>query len=477
MSLPNQINKDVPAGSDLPSTLDNRIRNLALGLEDILGIPDQTNISNAGFAFVSSGLSSIRLQDSGATPSVSGHLQMKSNNLMIHDGTSAYSVVLDTRTGVVSNKTFPTATLTDPTITGTVSGVATYNSTILLSPVVQGTISGVLDFQSTHTLALNPPWRLTATVAANALTIAVKNVDGNDATATSTIPFAFHSPTLTDGRTIIGSVSTALAVVVPATGTLGFTASQTSRIWVGGYYDTGTMKPFAWHALDSANSNYSIKTPGKNTISTTAISTASDSAGVGYSTTAVTNAPWQWLGYVEIQSDATPGNWANNPTVVRPVMPWGPKPGDVIQDIYQDDGLLATGTGTIPNDNSIPQQTEGNQFMKQSITYTSAVNLAEVEHVGVYGESTNVNYVVALFQGSGANAIGVWYGAQLGGADSGETMFARFRHVPGTANSSFEYKFRAGLESAGTTYFNSDTTTPKFAGLCKSSIRLRELFI
>lgn len=465
MALPAQLNQSVPAGSDLPSTLDNRHRAHVLAVEDILGIPDVTNISAAGFGWDSTGLSSIRLQNAAVNPSVSGHLQRNGVNLMYHDGTSSYGLVLDTRTGVLSNKTLTNVTLSSPTITGaTLTGL-------------QGPITGVLEFASTHTLALNPPWRISASVAGNALTVAIKNLDGNDATSTSTIPFAFNTNTLTDSAIVIGAMSTAMSVVAPATATLGFTASQTSRIWVGGYFEAGACKPFLWHTYDSASSNYSIKLPGPNTVSTTAISTGADSAGVAYATAAITNAPWQWLGYIEIQSDATPGNWANSPTVQRSVPAWGIKPGTVIQDIFQDDGLFASGTTTIPEDSSIPQQSEGDQYAKQSITYTSAVNLAEIEHVGFYGHSTAVGIIVAFFQGSGTNALAAWTIAQWGGAPGGGVNFMRYRHIPGTAGSSFEYKVRAGLESAGTTYYNSSTGASLYGGLTRSSLRIREIMI
>ena len=50
MALPSQFNNTLPAGSSLPSTLDNQIRANALAVEDIFGVPDQTNISIAAMA-------------------------------------------------------------------------------------------------------------------------------------------------------------------------------------------------------------------------------------------------------------------------------------------------------------------------------------------------------------------------------------------------------------------------------------------
>lgn len=115
MALPNQINNAVPAGNDLPSTIDNRIRNLATAVEDIFGVPDATNISAAGFGFVAGGLTSVNFQDANAASSTAGRLQRNGANLSWHDGTAARNIIIDTYSG---------ANLTSPNITG---GVVTVN--------------------------------------------------------------------------------------------------------------------------------------------------------------------------------------------------------------------------------------------------------------------------------------------------------------------------------------------------------------
>ena len=472
MALPNAINKDVPAGSDLPSTLDNRIRNLALAVEDLLGIPDQTNISAAGFGWDSTGLSSIRFQNAAVNPSVNGHLQRNGVNLMYHDGTSSYGLVLDTRAGVIANKT-----LNNPSITGTVSGSALYTSPTLSSPIITGAITGTLEFASTHTLALNPAWQINASVAANALTVAIKNVDGNDATSSSTIPFAFRSPTVTSGATIIGTMSTAQSVVVPATATLGFTASQTSRIWVGGYFEAGACKPFVYHALDTASSSFSIIPLASERVSTTAISTGADSAGVAYSTTAVTNAPWQWLGYIEIQTDATPGNWANNPTVIRNHSIGMKTSGALVQDVTRYDGALITGTTVLPKDDSFPQQaTEGFRIIRADITGMSALNLFDIQASCTGGGSGGGGLALALFQDATANAISVSR-QDFATANQAVVGFVRHRQRVGTAASTITFSVNAGDDAAGTVSINGEAGARLYGGVCYTYLTVQELMV
>ena len=107
-ALPNQINSTVPSGSDLPSVIDNRIRSLALAVEDILGIPDQTNISTAACAVTTSGMTRVVFADAAANPATAGHLQRNSTNLLFHDGTAARTLVNSTNTVTLTNKTLET---------------------------------------------------------------------------------------------------------------------------------------------------------------------------------------------------------------------------------------------------------------------------------------------------------------------------------------------------------------------------------
>jgi len=197
MALPNQINAQVPAGSDLPSTLDNRLRNLALATEDILGIPDQTNISNAGFLFASDGLSSIAFQNTARTPSTNGHLQRNAAELAYYDGTSSYNLVLDSRTGTLSNKTLVNATLNSPTFSGTVSTLT------LDSPTINTILSG-------NAIPLTQELRLSTS------TFPVMITDSLSVTTVYLTPYQGDHIALYDGTTIdtvsTGNASISLAI-------------------------------------------------------------------------------------------------------------------------------------------------------------------------------------------------------------------------------------------------------------------------
>lgn len=114
--LPNKIQVNAITGASLPSTIDNDINALKLGVVDILGIPDNTNISAAGLNFVAAGLDRVIFQDAAASPSAAGRFQRNGANLEFHDGTAARVLTNATNPTTLTNKTLD---LANNTVTGT----------------------------------------------------------------------------------------------------------------------------------------------------------------------------------------------------------------------------------------------------------------------------------------------------------------------------------------------------------------------
>lgn len=147
---------------------------------------------------------------------------------------------------------------------------------------------------------------IAASVAANALTLALKTDAGVDATSTTGIDVTFRNATATTGTRTKVSATAALSVVVPQGGTLGFANSATDFIYVYALNNAGTMELAV-----------SAKTFDQNSLqSTTAISANADSGTVMYSTVARSNVGVRLLGRVKIQTGATAGDWSNAPSEV-----------------------------------------------------------------------------------------------------------------------------------------------------------------
>ncbi|KKL99803.1 hypothetical protein LCGC14_1810760, partial [marine sediment metagenome] len=80
--------------------------------------------------------------------------------------------------------------------------------------------------------------------------------------------------------------------------------------------------------------------------------------------------------------------------------------GSVVQVAVVQGGAVATGTTAIPYDDSIPQITEGDQYMSLAITPNSSANLLVIQTVAQLAHSVvALSMTCALFQDSTANAL------------------------------------------------------------------------
>jgi hypothetical protein len=148
-------------------------------------------------------------------------------------------------------------------------------------------------------------------------------------------------------------------------------------------------------------------------------------------------------------------------------------PGAQIQMVSVETGALAFATTIIPADNTIPQQTEGDQYMTLAITPKSATSKLIIEVTAHLSNSVANNLIAALFQDATANALAV--AIQYQAAPTGPILMS-FRHImtSGTTSST-TFKLRAGGGSAGTTNFNGTGGAGLFNGTMASSIVIREV--
>lgn len=133
---------------------------------------------------------------------------------------------------------------------------------------------------------------------------------------------------------------------------------------------------------------------------------------------------------------------------------------------------VATGTTVIPKDNTIPQNTEGDQYMTLSYTPKSATNILMIEVVAELSSSIATWLIAALFKDSVADALsanGVYQATPTGGA----VVTTKKRMVAGVTTA-ISFKVRCGGAGAGTTTFNGDAGTRLFGDIPKSSIVITE---
>ena len=326
---------------------------------------------------------------------------------------------------------------------------------------------------------------ISAGVATNALTVSLKTAAGDDPSGSDLCRISFRNPTLTTGTYNRRTVSSAKSVVISNGSTLGAKASQYLRLWVVAIdaesASAGAGVELAlWNAVNAVDTSVvSYTSVNEGAVYTTTAeggAGAADSAATLYSTTARSSVPVRILGYVEVQI-GTSGAWSNSPTVVQVLGPGVHQCGDVVQEQVSLDGAYAVGTTTMSKDDTIPQSSAGVQFMTRAITPLSRANILEIEHVGNYAQSTNVAMLCALFQDSTAGALAAWFGGIMGGAPQIHTSLAARHRMVAATTSSTTFKIRAGLESAGSTYFNGLSGARIFGSVAQSSLVVREIFV
>jgi len=142
------------------------------------------------------------------------------------------------------------------------------------------------------------------------------------------------------------------------------------------------------------------------------------------------------------------------------------------QTVYSITGAVGTGTTTIPADDTIPQNTEGNEYMTLAITPTNSSNILVIDACGNFSHSAGPAFIMALFQDTTANALSVATYAGIGGTfPAGLTLSHTM--VAGTTSAT-TFKIRAGSSSAGTTTFNGASSARQLGGVINSFIRITE---
>ena len=146
-------------------------------------------------------------------------------------------------------------------------------------------------------------------------------------------------------------------------------------------------------------------------------------------------------------------------------------PGKLVQMVNTQTGAVASGTTVMPQDDTVPQITEGDQYMTRTITPKNAANVLVIEVVWNGSSNTNGAMHVALFVGSTAAALAVVVDERPNGTM--RAMAYSHRVVAGVTTE-LTFRVRAGLHTANTTTFNGFSVARKYGGSVASSITITE---
>ncbi|MFG1330216.1 DUF2793 domain-containing protein [Xanthobacter autotrophicus] len=146
--------------------------------------------------------------------------------------------------------------------------------------------------------------------------------------------------------------------------------------------------------------------------------------------------------------------------------------GNVVQVVNASTTAVATTTALIPYDDTIPQITEGAEVLTATITPKSATNVLRIDVSLQLSPSVQSSVIVALFKGSGADALAA--GIDLAGAGSNTQVVISCFMVAGSTSAQ-TFRVRMGMVSAGTLTLNGLSAARRFGGVSASTISIVEI--
>jgi hypothetical protein len=258
--------------------------------------------------------------------------------------------------------------------------------------------AGTWNVSGVQALGLQTPLnvQLNGTVSSNALTIAVKDRNGNDPSKSSPVIIPFRDPTIANGDPVFRALGSGLSITVPNGATLGTANAIPFRVWVVIFDNAGTLVlGVIVCVVGGASPTQIVALPESSPQSGTGISAGSTSAGVFYSASAVTTKSFRVLGYMDFSSgQVTAGTWATAPDKIQLFGAGQKKPGDVVQSSFFQ----------TTSDTSSTSTSYGNTAVTKSITPTSAPNLVKIALTGSLGMNGAANGFLAI--GNGSTQVG-----------------------------------------------------------------------
>ncbi len=127
----------------------------------------------------------------------------------------------------------------------------------------------------------------------------------------------------------------------------------------------------------------------------------------------------------------------------------------------------------MPCDDTIPQSTEGDEYLTHAIKPTSALNVLLITFQTQICTDTAKPVAVALFQDSGANALAAKYVTTTA---ANVAVHAVLIHsmVAGTTSQT-TLKVRLGPHGGGTVYINGSSVTRVMGGVASTTITIMEI--
>lgn len=239
----------------------------------------------------------------------------------------------------------------------------------------------------------------------SALTASLKSASGGTPSASDAVAVAQRNSSASTGTYSKRTVESSLTITAPSGATFGHTSGVAGRLH--------------WYLLDNSGTQ-ELAVAGKffghsGIVSTTAISASSTNGNVMYSTSARSSLPFRWIA-TTVDTQATAGTWASNPTTVDLVRPTQVDTAQALgKAIY---GLTYSNNGSdATNDIDIAaggaMDATGEYFMRLTATITKQLDAAWAVGNNAGGLDTgsigNSDYYIWLIARSDTGVVDVLY--------------------------------------------------------------------
>lgn len=258
-----------------------------------------------------------------------------------------------------------------------VKGGAVGTSYTLTLPLTGGTSSYNMRTNGSGTLTFQAPpqgsisnYGITCSVGSNALTIALKDAGGSDASATSPIDFIFRNATSATGTPSLVSATAAASLTISSGSTLGHASGADHYIYVYAINNAGTVELAASTAWFDDGSIISTTAEGA--------AGAADSNRVIYSGTARSNVACRKIARLK-SNQVTAGTWALVPSEISLL------PFDRIRTYAQYTTTAGTAFTSGSGATDVPFATK----VKDSHNFFSSPT-ATIPEAGVYRVTANI---------------------------------------------------------------------------------------
>lgn len=338
---------------------------------------------------------------------------------------------------------------------------------VMTTPIGVNMVNGYLDWS----------------VSGNALSCAIKTMLGADPSITDPVYIWMLPSDITGEPPVLVEITSAKSVTVPQGATLGAINNEPLRVWAlllkaaSGAVELGVVN--CVNIVKGALlDDYDIRhlRPGFDLTGTLAVGTGSDSNQIIYTPNALSDAQYAVLGNI-CWEDGLPavGVWDVAPTNKALYFPGYPLPGDRIRQTRSTSGGVATGTGVIPLDDTVPTDTEGDEYASCLYARVSPCNILEIEAAGYFSHSAAGAQIIAAV-GRQPSALAVTVGGRDAAANT--LCHLHLKHqvfAPKGSAGVSTWWLRAGGSIAGTLTINGQSGGRLFGGGLPSFLMLTEI--